>query len=295
MKALVIMNAYPNGEKFYHQSARIAEELQKLGVQTDVVKNGDLSFCVQANGELTFQNANCYDFAVYLDKDKYIGRALERQGIRLFNGAAQVEICDDKMLTYLALAEKNIPLAETISAPLCYTPNATPNVEFLQTVQENLGFPMVVKTSYGSLGKGVHLVHGRAELLEIAQKLLYQPHFYQRYIQSSRGQDIRVIVIGGKAIGGMQRTAQKGEFRSNVELGGVGSAAALDEEYIRLAETVAKTLKLDYCGIDLLHGEEGPIVCEVNSNAFFEGFEQVTGINVAKTYAEYMVKTMQSK
>ncbi len=293
MKALVIMNAYPNGEKFYNQSARIAEELRNLGVQTDVVKNGELSFCVAENGELSVANAQNYDFAVYLDKDKYIGKALEKQGMRLFNSAVQIEVCDDKMLTYLALAKQNIPLAKSIPAPLCYTPNATPSAQFLQTVEETLGYPMVVKTSYGSLGKGVYLVHGSQQLQEISQKLLYQPHFYQQYIDSSCGQDVRVIVVGGKVIGGMQRTAQNGEFRSNIELGGVGTAIELTEDYASLAERVAAALQLDYCGIDLLQGGDGPIVCEVNSNAFFEGFEQVTGINVAKAYAEYIVQTMQ--
>ena len=32
-------------------------------------------------------------------------------------------------------------------------------------------------------------------------------------------------------------------------------------------------LGLDYCGVDLLETDEGPVLCEVNSNAFFEGFD----------------------
>lgn len=293
MKALVLINAYPNGEKFYHQSQRVADELQKLGVQTDVVKNGELSFCIDNQGEVYIPNVDGYNFIVYLDKDKYLGKALEKQGLRLFNGSEQIEICDDKMLTYLALSGQNVPVAQTIAAPLCYTPNAAPNQTFLQSVVNTLGFPMVVKSSYGSFGKGVHLVHGWGELVEISQKLLYQPHFYQRYICNSCGRDVRVIVIGGKALGCIERRAQTGEFRSNVELGGVGAAIPLPDAYRRLAERTAQILRLDYCGIDLLHGEDGPIVCEVNSNAFFEGFESGTGINVAKAYAEYMVKQMQ--
>ena len=51
-------------------------------------------------------------------------------------------------------------------------------------------------------------------------------------------------------------------------------------------------LNLDYCGVDLLYGEDGPVLCEVNSNAFFEGLEAATGVNVAKLYAEYIVGTM---
>ena len=45
--------------------------------------------------------------------------------------------------------------------------------------------------------------------------------------------------------------------------------------------------------MDFLIGKDGnPLVCEVNSNAFFKGFEKVTGINVAKKYAEYILKDL---
>ena len=42
MKGLIIINGYPNGEKFLRQAERIAEELRGLGVTTDVIKNGEL-------------------------------------------------------------------------------------------------------------------------------------------------------------------------------------------------------------------------------------------------------------
>ena len=42
MKGLIVMNAYPAGEKFFRQSGRIAEELEKLGVETQVKKTAKL-------------------------------------------------------------------------------------------------------------------------------------------------------------------------------------------------------------------------------------------------------------
>lgn len=293
MKGLVIINGYPNGEKFLRQGERIAKELRGIGVPTDVVKNGDICALLNSDGSVKTNLAEEYTFAVYLDKDKYLGKMLEGIGLRLFNCSQAVEICDDKMLTYLALREKKIPIVKTIAAPLCYTPNAIPNENFLKNVPKELGFPLVAKKSYGSFGGGVQLVHDMPELKDIEKEWLYTPHFYQTYIEESAGRDVRVIVIGGKVVAGMERVAHDGEFRSNVELGGQGRKIVLDKEYISVAEKVAQGLQLDYCGVDLLEGKSGPIVCEVNSNAFFEGLESVTGINVAKIYAEYIISCFE--
>ena len=295
MRGLVIINAYPNGEKFYKQGNRIAEELQKQGVEAKVVKNGEVYAWINEKGDIGHSLTEKYDFAVYLDKDKYLGKMLELSGLRLFNNTAAIEICDDKMLTYLALAKQNIPIVETIPAPLCYTPTAIPNDVFLKNVARKLGFPMVVKKSYGSFGVGVQLVHGMPELQKTAQNFLREPHIFQRYIAQSSGRDVRAMVIGGKLAAAMERVAKEGEFRSNIELGGMGRKIELPQEYIQTAENVAKVLRLDYCGVDLLQTEKGPIVCEVNSNAFFEGLEQTTGENIAKIYATHIVQTIEKR
>ncbi|MBQ8295514.1 MAG: RimK family alpha-L-glutamate ligase [Clostridia bacterium] len=292
MKGVIIINAYPNGEKFLRQGERIAEELHALGVEADVLKNGEATATVDERGQARARLPKPYNFVVYLDKDKYLGRMLEKSGYRLFNSAQAVESCDDKMLTYLALSGGGVRLAKSVAAPLCYTPNAKADEIFLRFVAEELGFPLVAKKSYGSFGAGVQLVHGMPELKKIAQEWLYVPHFYQQYIAASAGKDVRVIVIGGKAVAAMERVAQKGEFRSNIELGGEGRKIDLSEAYRKAAEQAAQTLGLDYCGVDLLETDEGPLVCEVNSNAFFEGLEKTTGYNVAKAYACHILQSL---
>ena len=93
----------------------------------------------------------------------------------------------------------------------------------------------------------------------------------------------------------MERRAQEGEFRSNVELGGIGRKIELKKEYADAAELAAKTLGLEYCGVDLLVTKVGPMVCEVNSNAFFEGFEEALGLDVAAAYAKHILLTMKKR
>ncbi len=290
-RALIVINGYPNGKKFYTQAERIASELRLRGVETDVLKNGEVLAMLTAKGQVRLSCDKKYDVCVYLDKDKYLGELLQKSGLRLFNTPQAVADCDDKMRTYLLLLGK-VDLVDTIPAPLCYTKGAKVPEKILQKIADFLGFPMVVKKSYGSFGAGVQLVHGMPELIKTAQEFLHEPHCFQRFIDTSKGRDVRVIVIGGNAVCAMERVAQEGEFRSNVELGATGRKIDLPDDYKTAAETCAKALGLDYCGVDLLHGEKGPIVCEVNSNAFFEGIEKVTGVNVAAAYAEYILSTL---
>ena len=108
---------------------------------------------------------------------------------------------------------------------------------------------------------------------------------------SSFGRDIRVIVIGGQCVAAMIRQSN-GDFRSNLELGGVGTPMTPSTELKTLCEKVAFVLHLDYCGIDVLFGENGYLICEVNSNAFFGGIESVTHINIAERYAKYICSVM---
>ena len=293
MRGLVIINGYPNAEKFIRQGQRIQAALDLEGIETDLVKNGELTACITADGTIDSAIVKRYSFAVYLDKDKYLGAMLENAGVKLFNSAKAVETCDDKLSTYLALGACGLRLAKSIPAPLCYTQGATPNPAFLGNVAQILGFPLVAKKSFGSFGAGVHLVHGMPELLKIEAEWLHQPHFYQQYIKASCGKDYRIIVIGGKAVGCMERIAKAGEFRSNIELGGVGQNVTPDAAYLQAAELAAKTLGLDYCGVDLLETEGGPVLCEVNSNAFFDGFEKVTGLDVAALYAKHIARTIK--
>lgn len=293
MQGIVIINGYPNGEKFIRQGQRIADELCALGVPTKLVQNGEIWAAI--DGKHISSNFQAYKFAVYLDKDKYLGQALEKCGLRLFNPATAVELCDDKMTTYLALQGMGISLIESIPAPLCYTKDAKPREDFLRSIEEKLSFPLVAKKSYGSFGEGVQLIHGYAELLSLEKKWLHIPHLYQRYMKESAGRDIRVLVIGGKVVASMERVAKEGEFRSNIELGGEGRRVVLTQEQKETAERAANALHLDYCGVDLLTTSEGVFVCEVNSNAFFEGLEKTTGVNIARHYAEYILAELSKK
>ena len=266
---------------------RFKTEFQKKGVSLDVFVN-DGTLAEIKNNEIKI-NLPAADFVLYLDKDIYLARLLEKAGFRLFNRADFIKLCDDKMLTFIKCANQGINMPKTLSGPLVYTDLKESNFEFLDTVIKELGFPMVVKKVYGSLGEGVYLVKDKDELVSLYKQIARNPIIFQQYIKSSFGQSIRVLIINGKVFGSFIRKNNY-DFRSN--FGDEASSKTLDkpERYEKFAQEIADKLQIEYAGIDLLVLDDGsPILCEINSNAFFEEFEKVTGLNVAKAILE-MVK-----
>lgn len=283
-RGLILTNAYYFPDSVAFQVGRISEELLKLGVFSDIKRNDE--FRMSADGNIR-GNLGEYDFIVYLDKDKYISEMLERRGFRLFNRHDAIRKCDDKMRTFIALSGLGIPMPKTVPGLLCFDEKAELPKDFANKLERELGYPMIVKTVYGSLGKGVFMARDRAELLALAERLKLTPHLFQQCVSESLGSDVRVTVVGGKAIAAMRRRSDK-DFRSNIGLGAVGEKIDLDDRIKSTAEKAASALGLDYCGLDILTGKDGIFLCEVNSNAFFKGTESVTGVNVAQAYARHI-------
>ena len=136
----------------------------------------------------------------------------------------------------------------------------------------------------------MRLIESEAALRQLAGEWKLVPHLYQKRV-GKRGEDLRVLVVGGKAVACMRRK-NEADFRSNVELGGRGEPASPPASFLRAAERCAAVLGLDYCGVDVLDEKGEPYICEVNSNALFNEAERVTGVNVAGAYAEHMLRGM---
>ena len=290
MKGVILTNAYKDIPQTRSQCARLKEELEKLHVSIDIMRNDFFAANITSGGEIASKLSG-YDFCIYLDKDKYISYMLEKAGIRLFNSARAIELCDDKMTTALALSNSGIPIPKTLPGLLCYDEGAPLNEQALHIVEEELGYPVIVKSSFGSMGTGVFKAENFEQLKVAANALKIQPHLFQQYIAESAGRDIRVIVIGGKAVAAMERISG-GDFRSNIAIGGRGLKIDMPVQVKEMAEKAAALLNLDYCGADILFGKEGFYLCEVNSNAFFDGIEAATGVNIAKLYANHIVESM---
>ena len=290
MKGTILVNPYDDHPVQKRKAARMAAELNLLGAETEILPN----YCLAAwVGEGRIRCDLHTDFVLYFDKERILPRLLEKSGIRVFNSARATEICDDKMLTHATLAECGIPMPDTIAGPLCYEPRAVETDAYIRKATETLGLPLVVKECHGSFGEQVYLCDNAKELKAKLEEIKTKPYLLQRFEKDSRGRDMRVIVIGGKTVCGMLRTNER-DFRSNAALGGRCEGVTVPSDIAEMCEKAAEIIGLDYCGIDVLLTDP-PKLCEVNSNAMFEMAERATGFNVARAYAEHIVKTVKSQ
>ena len=291
----IIVNPFKCPGQSIKQAERLKEEFEKLKVEVEIVCDGYNRLSLDGeNLSLSFANA---DFVIFLDKDKYLALAIEKFNIRMFNQANQIFDCDDKGQTCIKLSNLGVKMPKTLFAPVCYLQNNKLLPDFINRVEDYIGYPVIIKKAYGSMGNGVFKADNKEELVFLMESIKTQPHIFQEYLGKNYGTDIRVIVLGKKAVALMKRVNQN-DFRSNIGQGGYGEKIDLNDEYykpyIECAEKVARLLNMDYCGVDLLaDNDNNPTVCEVNSNAFFEGIESVTKVNIAKLYAQFVIENIK--
>jgi ribosomal protein S6--L-glutamate ligase len=140
---------------------------------------------------------------------------------------------------------------------------------------------------YGSLGHGVERLDDDADGRVRAHALLvrYRSLYLQRFVTAEH--DVRAFVVGGEVAAAMSRQAPPGEFRGNLRLGARARPFALDAATAHLAARAAAAVGLDYSGVDLLLGVEGPQIVEVNGTPAFRGILEATGRDMAEEIVAY--------
>ena len=228
---------------------------------------------------LTEPAAGRPDFVLFWDKDVRLARAMEAAGWRLYNAADAIALCDDKAAMHLALARHGIPMPRTLVAPMTYPDmDHGPVGPFLAYAARQLGFPMVVKECFGSLGGQVYLARDPTELARLADAMAARPFLCQQYIPGGNT-DKRLYVVGDRVAAAMTRHNPT-DFRANIAGGGVSAPYSPTAEETALAVESCRALGLDFGGVDILDGG-GPLVCEVNASAYLAEIERVTGVDVA--------------
>ena len=211
-------------------------------------------------------------------------RQFEMMGVYPLNESVAIGRSRDKLRSMQLLARDGIGLPVTTFA---YDPKQTEEVLKLAG-----GAPLVVKLLEGTQGIGVVLADTDRSAKSVIEAFRGAGVniLVQEFIKEAGGSDIRAIVIGDKVVSAMKRTAQAGEFRSNLHRGGTASKVKLTPEERMTAVRSAKKLGLGFAGVDMLRSNHGPVVMEVNSSPGLEGSEGATGLDIAGKVIELIEK-----
>lgn len=182
----------------------------------------------------------------------------------------------------------------TILSPMTFHTIGYSDLNFLDLIQERLSFPMIVKEAFGSFGEQVYLARSRKQLEQIIKQASSTELIFQQYIAASRGRDLRLQVVGRRVIGAMYRYSDT-DFRANITAGGHMRGYRPTDQEQRLAVRAAQAVGCDFAGVDLLFGEDGPVVCEVNSNAHFKNLLDCSGVNTAEEIIKYVIRQKDTR
>ena len=273
----VLYNEFNHSVKFRQQTLLYVEASEKRCGRLVPVSNTEL---------LRKLSSTRPDYVLFLDKDLYLAERLETFGIPVFNSSESIRLCDDKMLMYERLLSTGIRMPETIPVPLSYESVDWTGSPFPEYAAETLGFPMIVKCSSGSFGRQVWLVDSMAGLIERLNAISPARAIVQKFISYSKGRDVRIQIIDGKAVAAMKRHSET-DFRANLSSGGIAESYCPSEAEKDMAAKACGALGLLFGGVDLLFGEDGaPYLCEVNSNAHIKNLLACTGVNAADAVIE---------
>lgn len=294
IKGLIIYNGSGNIAKITKLVQRLQQVGSEQGIDLTLLKNNELVAGVGDQGEFIYYAPIDFEairFVIFWDKDILLAKYLEKKGLRLFNTARAIELCDDKAKMHLEFIGKKVPTPKTIFAPLAFYRHALPQ-SYYDKVGEMLGYPFVLKEVVGSFGMQVYEIKDKAGFEAKVEELGKSAFLMQEFIQSSVGRDIRVNIIGDRVVGAILRQNAE-DFRANITLGGTAQPITLTKEQEALALKAHQALGLDFSGVDLLFEEDGMTVCEVNSNVNFLSFEEATGINFAQQLIDYVKREMK--
>lgn len=280
-------------DKTLYTSRRIIEAAEARGHQIEVI---DALRCYMnispSNPQVHYKGQILDDFDAIIPRIgasiTFYGTAVLRQfemmNTYTLNDSNAISRSRDKLRSLQLLSRHGVGLPVTGFAS---SPDDIDDL--LETVG---GAPVVIKLLEGTQGVGVVLAetHSAAESVIQAFHGLNANILVQQFVKEANGADIRCLVVGNKVVAAMKRQGKEGEFRSNLHRGGSASLIKITPEERATAVQAAKILGLNFCGVDLLRSNNGPVVMEVNSSPGLEGIETASGLDIAGMMIEFLEK-----
>ena len=286
MKLAILSRAYRS-----YSTQRLRTAALDRGHQVKVLDT--LRFGIDLSGDepdLQFRGKHLSSYDAILPR---IGNSITYFGTAVVRQFEQMDVYTPSTSWGIANSRDKLRASQILSRhqiPMPATTFVRDRADVIPAIERVGGAPVVIKLLEGTQGIGVIL----APDLKVAEAIIEtlqstrQNVLIQRFVTESRGRDIRALVVGDRVVAAMRRVAKGDEFRSNVHRGGSVERVHLDPEFERIAVRSAQIMGLRVAGVDMLEGEDGPLVMEVNSSPGLEGIERATDLDVAGAIIDHI-------
>ena len=289
-KVLIVYDANTDEKSFEVQTKLLFDAAKKLGISITARSNVQIYTMLSNTKVKSFESYANFDFALFLDDDVWLARNLEMLGLKVYNNSRAIDICENCANMYQQLIKCGVNIPKTVILPSALSEYKKETIHpFVDQIIDDLGLPIIIKQWFGDLGRGVHLAKTREQAYEIVDRFEGRELLFQEFISEASGTDIRMYVVRNKVLASLRRTAGKEDFRSNTNFGGIMEKHIPTFVEQKLALDACKAVGCEFGVVDILKSINGPVVCEVNTSANIQYFQEVSDFNVA----EHILKALK--
>ncbi len=199
----------------------------------------------------------------------------EARGARVLNSARAIGQSRNPARCLQALAANGLAIPATVMA--------RDAKELLAMVGLVGGMPVLVKLLQGAERRGLMICESEQSLEAALEAVLGLGHniVMQEYVKRA-GRDVRVFVVGGKAVASVARVPKPGRLSRTLSRFARLEPLTPTDEVRQAAELAATVCGLEVCAVDLLElKKKPPKVFEVNASPSLPEMELATGVDLA--------------
>jgi ribosomal protein S6--L-glutamate ligase len=278
-------------------SEQLVEEIQNQGHQAKIIEMENVVFDLQ-NKKISYMGEDLEDYDGFIIKKlgaEYSAFLYDRLEVldyleavkkkKFFPNPDKVRRLINRYSCTKELCMGDIPLPET---------TVTENVEEAVKKLSEYG-EAIVKPLFTSKSRG--MIKIKSDETALVRLENFQKEFNTIYLQKvvkHPGYDLGVCFLGEQYIGTYARVGNKDGWNTTTRHGGHYEQKQPNQEIIDLAKKARDIFDLVFTCVDVVETDEGAKVFEVSAFGGFKGLKESAGMNLAKMYAEYVIKELEN-
>ncbi len=221
-----------------------------------------------------------------------VSRLAEIAGLKVIDDPHSIRTCSNKAILYDLFTKNSIP------SPKSFLFTGDCSRENLDTIFENLRFPIIIKTPYTRFSSHVEKANNESEFIEISKRFLRKSKvlIIQEYLNSDF--DWRVGILENKILYLCKYCIPSGGWKVRSKINGKnvwGDTIAVSRESISpelkdLCINLSKCVGDSLYGLDVKETNDGYKVIEINDNpSIYDGYEDAVDTDIYEKIIDALV------